>query len=205
MKMVKRGNNDNIDTWELRELKNLGEIITGSTPSTQHLEYYSDEGIPWVTPTDIETNIIENTARKLSKEGEKVARIVPPNTILVTCIASIGKNALLLTRGSFNQQINCLTPSQGNDSYFLLTESENWSKTMKNRASSGTMQIVNKKEFSELTTMVPCFEEQKQIGQLFKQIDSLLTLHQRKQICLFLVIESFLYICLKKGGLLYGN
>ena len=168
------------DAWEQRELKDLGEITTGSTPSTQHPEYYSNDGIPWVTPTDIDTNIIINTARKLSKKGEAVARVVPENTILVTCIASIGKNALLLTRGSFNQQINCLTPLPKNDPYFLLTESENWSAVMKKQASSGTMQIVNKKEFSELVTRVPCREEQRLIGLLFRQIDSLLTLHQRK-------------------------
>lgn len=168
------------DSWEQRKLKDLGEIVTGSTPSTQHPEFYSEDGIPWVTPTDICTNIIVNTALKLSKEGEAVARVAPGNTILVTCIASIGKNALLLAKGSFNQQINCLTPSQNNDPYFLLTESENWSAVMKKQASSGTMQIINKKEFSELTTKIPCYEEQRQIGQLFRRIDSFLTLHQRK-------------------------
>ena len=168
-------------SWEQRKLGELGEIVTGSTPSTTHSEYYSDDGIPWVTPTDINENLICDTPRKLSDEGAKVSRVVPANTILCTCIASIGKNALLTVKGSFNQQINSLTPSKENDAYFLLTESELWSNTMKRMAASGTMQIVNKAEFSELQIMVPSLPEQQQIGTYFQQLDNLITLHQHKQ------------------------
>lgn len=158
----------------------LGEIMTGSTPSTATSKYYSEYGIPWVTPTDIEGNIISDTSKKLSEEGVKVGRVVPANTILCTCIASIGKNALLTVKGSFNQQINSLTPSQENNPYFLLTESELWSKELKRIAGAGTMQIVNKSEFSELSTMVPRLDEQQKIGEFFSNLDRLITLHQRK-------------------------
>lgn len=168
------------DDWEQRKLGELGEIMIGSTPSTSKLEYYSEEGIPWVTPTDINALTISGTPKKLSEKGMKVGRVVPANTILCTCIASIGKNALLTVKGSFNQQINSLTPSAENDSYFLLTESELWSEKMKRMAASGTMQIVNKTEFSELDTMVPSLDEQKIIGSYFRNLDNLITLHQRK-------------------------
>ena len=166
--------------WEQRKLGELGEILTGSTPSTSNSAYYSEDGIPWVTPTDINELTISDTPRKLSEEGAKVGRVVPANTILCTCIASIGKNALLTVKGSFNQQINSLTPSAGNDAYFLLTESELWSNKMKRMAASGTMQIVNKTEFSELDTLVPSTDEQKKIGSYFRNLDHLITLHHHK-------------------------
>ena len=167
--------------WEQRKLGELGEILTGSTPSTSHKEYYSDDGILWVTPTDISENIIYDTSRKLSDKGQEIARIAPKGTILVTCIASIGKNTMLGTMGSFNQQINALIPNfEKNNPYFLLTESMLWSEKMKQQAAAGTMQIVNKTEFSELVTIVPKLEEQEAIGNYFKSIDSLITLHQRK-------------------------
>ncbi len=172
----------NTFSWEQRKLADLGEIMTGSTPSTTKSEYYSDDGLPWVTPTDIESNIISDSPRKLSEEGVKVARVVPANTILCTCIASIGKNALLSVKGSFNQQINSLTPNNENNPYFLLTESEIWSNHMERMAASGTMQIVNKTEFSELLTMVPKYDEQKKIGEYFCNLDNLITLHQRKSL-----------------------
>lgn len=51
---------------------------------------------------------------------------------------------------------------------------------MKRMAASGTMQIVNKTEFSELKTMVPSLVEQQAIGTYFHNLDHLITLHQRK-------------------------
>ena len=173
------------DPWEQRKLGEIGEVITGSTPSTQHPEYYSEDGMPWVTPTDIVDNIIYDTPRKLSPIGEKVGRVVPADTILVTCIASIGKNAMLVNTGSFNQQINSLVPDKKKyDPYFLLTESFHWSAKMKREAAAGTMQIVNKNEFSAIETYVPELSEQKAIGAYFCQIDKLITLHQRKCVAL---------------------
>ena len=154
--------------------------MTGSTPSTSNIEYYSEDGIPWVTPTDINALTISDTPRKLSEKGMEVGRVVPANTILCTCIASIGKNVLLTVKGSFNQQINSLTPSAENDAYFLLTESELWSNKMKRIAASGTMQIINKTEFSELITLVPSTDEQKTIGSYFQSLDHLITLHHRQ-------------------------
>ena len=169
------------DPWEQRKLGELGTITTGNTPSTSIPDYYSDDGIVWVTPTDICENITFESARKLSDLGQQVGRVVPKNTILVTCIASIGKNTMLGNTGSFNQQINGLTPNENKyDPYFLLTESALWSAKMKGSAAAGTMQIVNRTEFSELKTWLPSLIEQQAIGAFFKQLDHLITLHQRK-------------------------
>ncbi|EKN3500339.1 restriction endonuclease subunit S [Yersinia enterocolitica] len=167
--------------WEEKNVDQLGEIITGSTPSTQNSNNYSNDGIPWVTPTDISRNVTFNTAKKLSQTGCKVARIVPKDTILVTCIASIGKNTILGTQGSFNQQINGVVPNEKeNDPYFLFSASILWSEKLKRSAASGTMQIVNKTEFSELKTRVPKKEEQTAIGNYFQKLDALINQHQQQ-------------------------
>ena len=172
---------DQTITWEQRKLGELGTITTGSTPSTSIPDYYSDDGIVWVTPTDICENITFESARKLSDLGQQVGRVVPKNTILVTCIASIGKNTMLGNTGSFNQQINGLTPNENEcDPYFLLTESALWSAKMKSSAAAGTMQIVNRTEFSELKTWLPSLIEQQAISDFFRQLDNLITLHQRE-------------------------
>jgi len=169
------------EAWEQRKLGELGTITTGSTPSTSIPDYYSDDGIVWVTPTDICENITFESARKLSDLGQQVGRVVPKNTILVTCIASIGKNTMLGNTGSFNQQINGLTPNENEcDPYFLLTESALWSAKMKSSAAAGTIQIVNRTEFSELKTWLPSLIEQQAISDFFRQLDNLITLHQRE-------------------------
>lgn len=113
------------DDWEELELKSLGQIQTGNTPSTKQSKNYNDTGMIWVTPTDIDSLITTSTAKKLSEYGLSKARIAKAGSILVTSIASIGKNTLVMEDAGFNQQINSLTPNHGNDSYFLLTDSEN--------------------------------------------------------------------------------
>ncbi|GAB0171663.1 restriction endonuclease subunit S [Lysinibacillus sp. CTST325] len=162
--------------WEQCRLKDLGEIKTGSTPSTVDADNYSGDGMIWVTPSDIVNRVTTVTAKKLSKKGQLKARIVEPGTILVTSIASIGKNTMVEEFASFNQQINSLTPSNENDSYFLLTQSDFWSRKMKNIAASGTMQIVNKNDFSNISVLVPKKEEQIKIGNFFKQFDNSIAL-----------------------------
>ena len=189
------------DAWEQRKLGELGTITTGSTPSTSIPDYYSDDGIVWVTPTDICENITFESARKLSDLGQQVGRVVPKNTILVTCIASIGKNTMLGNTGSFNQQINGLTPNENEcDPYFLLTESALWSAKMKSSAAAGTMQIVNRTEFSELKTWLPSLIEQQAISDFFRQLDNLITLHQRKYDKLTKVKKSMLEKMFPKNG-----
>ena len=188
-------------TWEQRKLGELGTITTGSTPSTAIPDYYSDDGIVWVTPTDICENITFESARKLSDLGQQVGRVVPKNTILVTGIASIGKNTMLGNAGSFNQQINGLTPNENEcDPYFLLTESALWSAKMKSSAAAGTMQIVNRTEFSELKTWLPSLIEQQAISDFFRQLDNLITLHQRKLDKLHKVKRSLLERMFPRNG-----
>ncbi|EOS7849639.1 restriction endonuclease subunit S [Enterococcus hirae] len=168
------------EDWEERRLKQLGEIQTGNTPPTNDTENYSKNGIMWVTPTDINNLVISDTAKKLSEIGRLKARIAMKGSILVTCIASIGKNTLALSDVGFNQQINALTPNKEFDSYFLLSQSGKWSEKMKILAGRGTMQIVNKTDFSNITTYVPKYREQVKIGHFFKQLDDTIMLHQRK-------------------------
>ena len=189
-------------SWEQRKLGEIGNIITGSTPSTEHTEYYSETGIPWVTPTDITDSIITETLKRLSVEGEKIGRIVPAGTILVTCIASIGKNAMLAVKGSFNQQINGLVANrQEYDTYFLLAESVNWSMRMKAEAAAGTMQIVNKHEFSSIVANIPELREQSRIGDCYRRINSLLSLHHRQCLTLaFHRIRRFFHGSIYPGG-----
>lgn len=94
---------------------------------------------------------------------------------------------MLGNTGSFNQQINGLTPNENEcDPYFLLTESALWSAKMKSSAAAGTMQIVNRTEFSELKTWLPSLIEQQAISDFFRQLDDLITLHQ----CEFQIVSK---------------
>ena len=170
---------DKAYTWEQRKLKEIGEIQTGNTPPTTDSQNYSEDGMLWVTPTDIEEFVITKTAKRISEIGKKKARIASKGSVLVTCIASIGKNTLLSEDAAFNQQINSISPNGEYDSYFLLTQSFKISEKMANSAATATMQIVNKSQFSNLDTILP-ISEQVEIGRLFLYLDNIITLHQRR-------------------------
>ena len=168
------------EPWENYVLSDLGKIETGNTPSTLIKDYYSEEGMLWVTPTDITSNILTDTEKKLSEKGVEVARVVSENSILCTCIASIGKNIFTQVKCAFNQQINALTPFNNHNPYFLFTNSYHWSKEMKRQAAGLTFQIINKTEFSHITTSVPSKKEQEKIGSLFERLDNMINLQKEK-------------------------
>lgn len=180
------------EKWKQDAILNIAVVTTGNTPSTNKKQYYSTTGIPWVTPSNInkEGKIVDE--KHLSEQGVKVARIVPKGSVLVTSIASIGKNTLVKTSTAFNQQINAITPKENFDSYFIYISSIEMSKKMKTIASTGTMQIVNKKEFSEMEIQFPSISEQQKIGNLLAKVDHLIELENKKNNNLKLVKKSLL-------------
>ena len=168
------------DEWKEVKLGGIGEIQTGNTPPTNEEDNYEKNGFPWVTPTDINSLVIHTTSKQLSEVGKSKARIAKSGSILVTCIASIGKNTLVITDSAFNQQINSLTPSEKYSSYFLLTQSEIWSRYMLSVAGAGTMQIINKSDFSNIKTIVPSLPEQQAIGSFFQDLDKAIAKQEEK-------------------------
>ncbi|HJI98767.1 MAG TPA: restriction endonuclease subunit S [Methanobrevibacter smithii] len=163
---------DYIKEWKTIKLKDVGEINTGNTPSTKVNEYYSPKKYLWVTPSDISSKYIFDTAKRLSDEGAKKGRFVKKNSVLVTCIASIGKNCIILEDGYFNQQINSITPSQSFDLDFIYYLIDYNSEKMKNYAGITATPILNKKSFENMKFEFPSFDEQKQISNMLSNIDN---------------------------------
>ena len=163
---------DYIEEWKTIKLTDVGEINTGNTPSTKVNEYYSPKKYLWVTPSDISSKYIFDTAKRLSDEGAKKGRFVKKNSVLVTCIASIGKNCIILEDGYFNQQINSITPSQSFDLDFIYYLIDYNSEKMKNYAGITATPILNKKSFENMKFEFPSFDEQKQISNMLSNIDN---------------------------------
>ncbi|MCL5784936.1 MAG: restriction endonuclease subunit S [Patescibacteria group bacterium] len=166
--------------WEEVRLANTGKIITGTTPSTFNREFYG--GIfPWVTPTDInDKKDISVSAKFLTKEGIEKSRFIPKNSLLVTCIASIGKNAILRSNGSCNQQINAIIPNNKFNVEFLYYLIEYQKRVLIQFAGAGGMQILNKENFSKIEFKIPTLPEQKKIADFLTSIDEKIELEERK-------------------------
>ena len=154
------------NSWVWTIVGEVGEVITGSTPSKDIAEYYGGD-IPFYKPTDLDLGINTNSASDtLTIEGYNLSRKLPVGSILVTCIgATIGKTGLISTEGACNQQINAIIPSSLITSTFLYYSciSEYFQKEIRNHASATTLPILNKNNFTKLLIPLPPLSEQQQI------------------------------------------
>jgi type I restriction enzyme, S subunit len=173
-------NGDDYEEWEEVKLGNISSIVTGTTPLTKVKEYYDGEYL-WVTPSDIKGDVyINETNKKLSKLGLEKSRFVPKGSVLVTCIASIGKNTIITRDGSCNQQINAILPSKSHSSefiYYLMCINTN---LLKEHCGKGTMEMLNKEVFSNISFNLPTLPEQTKIANLLTLQDKKISLHQQK-------------------------
>ena len=168
------------DSWEWVRIGNVGEVVTGGTPSKSESKFYGDE-YPFYKPADLEQGLNTcKSADSLSVEGYNHSRKLQKDSVLVTCIGSIGKSGIIRREGSCNQQINAVIPCNkliiAEYLYYFITSSH-FQESMWENSSSTTLAILNKNKFSQLKIALPPFSEQKRIvakiEEVFKEIDKL--------------------------------
>ena len=165
--------------WERFQVNQIGEVITGNTPSKSDAKNYGGD-ILWATAEDFSEKYIVNTKLKLTKQGASKARILPQGSVLVTCIASIGKNAIAHNNMGTNQQINgVIVNFSHNNEFFYHQISLNTNKLLL-LAGVTAVPIVNKSTFECVEVLMPSLPEQIQIGNFFKLLDASLNQHQTK-------------------------
>ena len=146
--------------WEIKRIRDLGKVLTGKTPPKKIENAYSDAGVPFVTPTDIDDSMfVTNTNRFLTEDGEasvKKTRI-KAGTICVTCIGSQMGKAIISPKEAFtNQQINSILPNENYYRNYLLLNLRNRRDEIFLIGSSGsTMPIINKSTFEKLEVLIP--------------------------------------------------
>ena len=158
--------------WEWKTLGEIGDIITGSTPSKNNPKFYGND-YPLFKPSDLGSGNTIKASNNLSKLGFESARKLPKNTLLVVCIgASIGKIGLSGIIGSCNQQINAIIPSPNvlSKYLFFVCHSKYFQSILKKNASQTTLPIINKTEFSKLEIPLP--KDIKEQEQIAKHLDS---------------------------------
>ena len=134
--------------WEKKQVKDFGEVITGNTPSKKEEKYWNGDFV-WITAQDFKGKYINDSILKLTKFGKDKARVIPKNSVLVTCIASIGLNAINKVECSTNQQINAICCNQEYNyeyMYYLVTYN---TKNLKQLAGQTAVPIITKKSFEE--------------------------------------------------------
>jgi len=163
--------------WKIKTTKELGEVVTGITPSTLVEEYWNGD-CPFVTPTDItEKKYVEKTERKVSAKGLEKGRLIPKDSVLVTCIASIGKMALAFENCLTNQQINAIICEDEVNPHYVYYAEGFRASVLESWAGKTTSPIIKKSLFEKFPIPIPTsLSEQRQIVEVLDVVDSAIEL-----------------------------
>lgn len=139
-------------------MKELGEIITGNTPSKKTEAFWSSEDICFIKPdiiADDGINEIVDSNEYISENARKKARIVGKNSIFITCIGSIGKIGIASDgEYAFNQQINAIIPNDRVQPKYLAYNLLFNKPRFVAIANAPVVPIINKSQFGEFTVNI---------------------------------------------------
>jgi type I restriction enzyme S subunit len=167
--------------WEERRLGEVGEIITGNTPSTQETNNYGGKRL-FVSPADIEDQrYITRSKTTLTELGFSKTRKIKAGSILFVCIGStIGKIAQNKIECATNQQINSLVPNAAYSSDFIYSLLEANSQKIKLLSATQAVPIINKSLFSSISLLFPSINEQQKIAACLSSLDDLIAAQAEK-------------------------
>ncbi|HHF4683799.1 restriction endonuclease subunit S [Haemophilus influenzae] len=167
--------------WKCYQLKNLGVIKTGKTPPSSCKDAFSNTGVPFVTPKDMNgVKTIFKTERYLSKIGLDLVKnyLVPKNSIAVSCIGSdMGKAYLLSEDSVTNQQINTLIVNKNHNFEFIYYKLSIMQDYLKSIAGGSATPILNKSHFSEIEIELPDLDTQNNFVEKLKYLDKKIQLN----------------------------
>ena len=166
-------------SWEQRKVGEVSESYSGGTPSVGVKEYYGGQ-IPFIRSAEINSEITELF---LTEEGLKnsSARLVAVGDILYALYgATSGEVGRARLKGAINQAILAIKPHTDYDSEYLAQ----WLRKSKHSIIEiylqGGQGNLSGTIVKELSVDFPSLKEQKAIGDFFRQLDNLITLHQRE-------------------------
>ena len=165
------------------KLGEVGEIITGRTPSTSIKNYWGNDFI-FVTPLELYQPFHINSSEKMiSNDGMNAINLnrVGNISVLVGCIgAEIGNVGIVNKKCAFNQQINAITNFNENFNpyfiYYLLSGKKELFRKMAGRT---TLPILKKSDFENLEIEVPPLAEQKKIGAFLYSLDEKISVNKK--------------------------
>ena len=162
--------------WKFYKIKNVGKIISGSTPSTNISKYWNGEYL-WITPAELNDNsfIVNSTERKLTYLGVKNSSLIelPIGTILLSSRAPIGKVAIVGKKMFCNQGFKNIIPNKEVNSvylYYILKEKKEYLNFL---GRGVTFKELSKEIVENISIKVPPIELQNKFAERIEKITKL--------------------------------
>ena len=170
-------------SWEQRKLGDVATIVGGGTPSTNNDAYW-DGDIDWYSPAELGKQVYaDRSVRRITQAGYDScsATLLPAGkTILFTSRAGIGNTAILRRSACTNQGFQSLVVNDNTDVYFVYSMTDRIKKFAEQKAFGSTFLEISGKGLAAGEFAFSSKDEQTAIGSMFKQLDHLITLHQRQ-------------------------
>ena len=164
----------------MARLGDVGLVITGNTPKTSEPQNYESNDICFVKPSDIidgTVTYLDKSEFYISEHARAKARILPPKSVLATCIGIIGKVAINNVECAFNQQINAIIPDDSKClTEYLAYAIQNKQPEMQDVANAPVVPILNKTQFSDIEINLPSLTEQEEIVEKLNAVSRLIAL-----------------------------
>lgn len=160
--------------WKVEKLEEIGNIITGSTPSTKDRRNYDSNDVCFIKPSDIEKegiSLLSESEFHISRFAYSNSRKLPKGSVLVTCIGIVGKVGILKTKATCNQQINAIVPQNDCVPYYIAYSILAKRRFIDNIANAPVVPIINKRVFSQICIPVPPLPIQQQFASKIEAIE----------------------------------
>lgn len=175
--------------WKVGCLGDMGAVVCGKTPSKANSNYYGGD-IPFIKIPDMHGNVfVENSEDRLTEEGSlsQIKKLIPPYSLMVSCIATVGLVSINTKPSHTNQQINTVIPHNKSALFYLYQHIKNNEEFLKNMGRGGTTTLnVNTKSFSNIRLLIPSETALEQfhgiVEGLFKKIE--LNMHESRTLSL---------------------
>ena len=182
--------------WNECTVESFGTVITGKTPPTSNKEYYTNGKVPFVTIPDMHNVVYPlKTEKRLTIEGAQTQKnkYIPPNSVMISCIGTVGLVSIATEVCQTNQQINSIILNNEDDLYFFYESMLRMKDLLDGLGSNGaTMTNVNKSKLEKLIIISPSKDIVKQYNDVCKPLfESALNL-SRKNVYLKNMREALL-------------
>ncbi len=147
--------------WEVKTLDNIGDIVGGSTPSKNIGDYFTNNGIPWITPKDLSLNVgnkfIKRGELDVTEKGKASAslNILPRGSVLMSSRAPIGYLAIARNDVTTNQGFKSFIPKSYFTTEFVYYTIQNSLSIIERNASGSTFKEISTSTLKTISTLIP--------------------------------------------------
>ena len=173
---------DRPEGWMPAALGDVAAVVGGGTPKRSEPTFWNGD-LPWATPTDVtglRGRIIAQTASSITEAGlvSSSAKLLPPDSLLMTTRATIGACAVNRVAMATNQGFQSLVPKPGTCVDFLYYLVQYHVRGLEQLAAGSTFLELSKRTVRGFRVLMPPLPEQRKIAAVLSSVDEIIEKNQ---------------------------